>query len=70
MEIYTGAIQFISCLYVLPVVPSQMRRCGYPQESSIVATAVTCCVGCLLGGVLTDMPLIIAPPTSGESSLE
>lgn len=64
MEIYTGIIQFISCLYVLPVVPFQMARCNYTQEPTIIATAVTCAIGCFLGGVLTDMPLIIAPPTS------
>ena len=64
MEIYTGLIQFISCLYVLPVVPFQMARCHYSQEPTIIATAVTCAIGCFLGGILTDVPFIIAPPTS------
>jgi len=64
MEIFTGVIQFISCLYVLPVVPFQMKRVGYDEQSSIIATAATCAIGCIIGGFLTDMPLIIAPPTS------
>lgn len=64
MEIYTGVIQFISCLYVLPVVPFQMKRAGYDEASSVIATALTCCVGSIIGAILTDMPLIIAPPTS------
>ena len=64
MELFTGVIQFISCLYVLPVVPFQMKRAGYDETSSVIATALTCCIGCLVGAVLTDMPLIIAPPTS------
>eukprot|EP01031_Cornospumella_fuschlensis_P026302 gene26302-31774_t len=64
MEFYTGAIQFISCLYVLPVVPDQMRRAGYNDEGSIMATTVTCAIGCIIGAFLTDMPFIIAPPTS------
>ena len=64
MEIYTGVVQFISCLYVLPVVPFQMQRCGYDSYSSIIATAVTCSIGCIIGAFVTDMPLIVAPPTS------
>ena len=64
MELYTGAIQFISCLYVLPVVPYQMKRVGYDEQSSIIATAATCALGCIVGAFLTDMPFIIAPPTS------
>jgi AGZA family xanthine/uracil permease-like MFS transporter len=64
MEIYTGIIQFISCLYVLPVVPFQMKRVGYDEQSSIIATSATCAIGCIIGAFLTDMPLIIAPPTS------
>lgn len=55
MEIYTGVVQFISCLYVLPVVPFQMKRAGYDQEGTIMATAATCCIGCIIGAFLTDM---------------
>jgi adenine/guanine/hypoxanthine permease len=64
MEFYTGCIQFISCLYVLPVVPDQMKRAHYDEEFSIMATTVTCAIGCIAGAFLTDMPFIIAPPTS------
>lgn len=64
MELYTGAIQFISCLYVIPVVPFQMKRVGYEEESTIMATIICCAIGCIVGAFLTDMPLIVAPPTS------
>lgn len=64
MEIYTGIVQFISCLYVLPVVPDQMKRASYDERDSIMATTVTCAIGCIAGAFLTDMPFIIAPPTS------
>lgn len=64
MEIFTGIIQFISCLYVLPVVPFQMKRVGYDEQFTIVTTAATCALGCIIGAFLTDMPFIIAPPTS------
>ena len=63
-ECYCGLIQFISCLYVLPVVPFQMARVSYDETSSIIATAVTCAVGSIAASFLTDMPFIIAPPTS------
>jgi len=63
-ECYCGVIQFVSCLYVLPVVPFQMARVGYDETSSIIATAVTCAVGSIAASFLTDMPFIIAPPTS------
>eukprot|EP00981_Chlorochromonas_danica_P001456 scaffold300_cov173-Ochromonas_danica.AAC.24 len=44
MELFTGVIQFISCVYVLPVVPDQMKRAGYDEVDSIMATTVTCAI--------------------------
>lgn len=64
MELYCGLIQYISCLYVLPVIPYQMKRVGYDETASVIATCLTCCVGCIIASFLTDMPFIIAPPTS------
>jgi len=63
-EFYYGVVQFISCLYVLPVVPYQMKRVGYDETYSIIATSAMCAIGCIAASFLTDMPLIIAPPTS------
>lgn len=64
LEVYTGVVQFISCLYVLPVVPYQMKRVGYDETASIIATCITCAIGSIIAAFLTDMPFIIAPPTS------
>ena len=64
MEIYCGVIQFISCLYVLPVVPQQMARASYDKQSTIVVTAGACAIGCIVASVFTNLPFIIAPPTS------
>eukprot|EP00607_Mallomonas_marina_P008987 CAMPEP_0182417014 /NCGR_PEP_ID=MMETSP1167-20130531/1453_1 /TAXON_ID=2988 /ORGANISM="Mallomonas Sp, Strain CCMP3275" /LENGTH=739 /DNA_ID=CAMNT_0024590283 /DNA_START=59 /DNA_END=2279 /DNA_ORIENTATION=- len=64
IEIVTGIVQFISCLYILPVVPQQMYKAGYDKVSSIVSTAAACGIGCILSAFLTNMPFIIAPPTS------
>eukprot|EP01039_Chlorochromonas_danica_P014750 gene14750-17254_t len=41
-----------------------MKRVGYIEESTCMATIITCAIGCIVGAFLTDMPLIIAPPTS------
>ncbi len=64
LEFFCGVIQFISCLYVLPVVPEQMARVGYESTGTIIATALTCAVGCIISGFLTNTPFIVAPPTS------
>lgn len=37
-EIYAGVVQFISCMYVLPVIPEQMVNAGYDPDSSYVVT--------------------------------
>ena len=64
IEITCGYIHFISCLFVLPVIPDQMEAAGYNKTSSIEATALACCVGCIISSYLTNLPFIIAPPTA------
>ena len=34
-EIYYGIIQFISCLYILAVVPQQLSSAGYDSHASV-----------------------------------
>lgn len=41
-----------------------MKRVGYDEQTTIIATSATCALGCIVGSILTDMPFIIAPPTS------
>lgn len=38
MEVLTGFVQFISCMYVLPVVPSQLSRAGFDDTKTVVVT--------------------------------
>ena len=47
MEVIYGFIQFISCLYVLPVVPEQLHKAGYENKSSIIITVafIYLCLG-------------------------
>jgi hypothetical protein len=63
-EIYCGLIQFISCLYILPVLPHQMENAGYDLKTTYVVTALMSAFGSIVGGFLANLPLIIAPPTS------
>ena len=35
-EIYYGFIQFISCVYVLPVIPNQLSVAGYNKENTVI----------------------------------
>ncbi len=63
-EVYMGFIQFISCLYILAVIPSQLgTSLGFDAEQLVVATSAVCGIGSLVAGVFANLPFIIAPPT-------
>lgn len=64
LEVFCGYIQFISSMYVLPVVPAQLKAAGYIRTPTIEATALSCAFGCLLSSYITNLPFAIAPPTS------
>lgn len=63
-EIFFGYLHFISCLYVLPVIPAQMQAANYDKNASIEATALSCAFGCIISSYVTNLPFVIAPPTS------
>ena len=58
-EIFAGYIHFISCLFVLPVIPNQLAAAGYAKASSIQATAISSAVGCMLSSYITNLPFIV-----------
>mmetsp|Transcript_4690 Transcript_4690/g.4832 ORF Transcript_4690/g.4832 Transcript_4690/m.4832 type:complete len:619 (-) Transcript_4690:573-2429(-) len=62
-EIYYGFIHFVSCLYVLAVIPQQLVLAGYDGTISVVITALCCGFGSLIGGLFMNLPFIVAPPT-------
>lgn len=49
-EVYFGLVHFISCAYVLVVVPSQLARVGYPYSETVVAVGLCCGIGSIIGG--------------------
>ena len=63
-ECYCGLIQFISCIYILPVVSSQLSPAGFTADRSVVVTSAVTGIGCLISGFLTNLPMIVAPATS------
>ena len=48
LEIYAGLIQFVSCMYVLPVIPGQLLNAGYDEDSTYVVTASNCYLICVV----------------------
>ena len=62
-EIYYGFVHFVSCLYVLAVIPQQLINAGYSSRMSVVTTALCCGIGSIVGGLFINLPLVIAPPT-------
>ena len=38
MEVICGLVQFISCVYVLPVVPLQLENAGFDVDKTVIAT--------------------------------
>lgn len=63
-EVLCGVVQFISCLYVLAVIPKQYVLVGMDQLSSTEITALACSAGCIMASVFTNLPFVIAPPTA------
>lgn len=57
-------MQFLSCLYVLPVIPQQLAKAGYPIDTAAVVTCACCAIGSIASGLFSNLPLIIAPPKS------
>lgn len=63
-ELYAGFVQFVSCIYILPVVSRQLESAGYHRAQLVIATATVCAMGCILSSYTTNLPFVVAPPTS------
>ena len=62
-ELYMGFIHFVSCMYCLAVVPSQLQKAGYDGYEVCAAVALCCGLGSLVLGAVTNIPFVVAPPT-------
>ncbi len=63
-EVYYGVIQFICCVYILPVVPEQLHHAGFNSKEVAGATSLITGIASILMGLLTNLPFCCAPPTS------
>ena len=63
-ECYFGLIQFVSCVYILPVVSSQLAPAGFNADKNVVVTSAVTGMGCIISGLLTNLPIIVAPTPS------
>jgi len=62
-EIFCGCLHFISCLFILPVIPIQLEAADYDRSKSIQITALATAVGCIISSYITNLPFVIAPPS-------
>eukprot|EP01040_Poterioochromonas_malhamensis_P010320 gene10320-11225_t len=60
-EIYAGVIQFLESFYILAVIPFQLNGAGYDSRVAVIGTCTACCVGCIVSGLFTDLPFMLAP---------
>jgi hypothetical protein len=64
VEMMGGLIQFLSTMYCLPVIPSQMATAGYDRHFTFASISLCIAVSSILFSYCSNLPFIIAPPTS------
>lgn len=62
-EAYCGFIHFISCLYVLIVIPTIAAKCGYDRVSTTICVSLLTGFGSIVSGIITNLPFVISPVT-------
>lgn len=60
-ELYYGFVHFISCFFVLAVIPQLLANANYSADTTVVAVGACCGIGSIIGGLFTNLPFIIAP---------
>ena len=60
-EILAGVTTFIAMSYVLFVNPSMLAQTGMDQGAVFVATCIAAALGCILMGLLANLPVALAP---------
>ena len=60
-EVQNGFMHYISHVFLLTLVSNTMTSAGYPDHYLPALIAVLCGFGSIAVGVLTNMPIIIAP---------
>lgn len=63
-EIYCGFIHYMSSLYCLTVVPQQLKKADYESYPTIIVICFCMGVGSILCGLFSNLPFVVAPPTT------
>lgn len=60
-ELLAGATTFAAMAYIIVANPAILEHAGIPRGPSTVATILTCVFGCLLMGLIANLPVAVAP---------
>ncbi|MFE8700738.1 NCS2 family permease [Cytobacillus sp. FJAT-54145] len=60
-ELMAGMISFFTIVYIIAVNATILAEAGIPLEAGIIATIVTCIIGCWLMGIWANAPIILVP---------
>lgn len=63
-EVFAGFLHFISCFYVLSLVPDAMAEAGFDSTNVTIVCSLMAGIGSILIGLLSNLPVMAAPPTS------
>ena len=63
-EVYCGVVFFMSCMYVVPIIPHQYVKAGYNLRNTATVCSAMSCLACVMSAFLTNLPLCISPPAA------
>ena len=63
-EIYCGVVFFMSCMYVVPIIPHQYVKAGFNLRNTATVCSAMSCLACIMSAFLTNLPLCISPPAA------
>lgn len=63
-EINCGILHFVSCAFILAVNPTLLEPAGFSSVSVAAGTALATGVSCIINGLFSNLPFVLAPTTS------
>ena len=64
LEIIAGFVNFLSSMYCLPVLTNYMVKAGYVKTNTFAIMTLSLGVGNIVSGILSNLPIVICPPTA------
>lgn len=63
-EFQAGIVSFLACIYCIPIVSAQMNLAGYSYNTATNTCSFLVAFGTFLMGLITNTPIVIAPPAA------